>query len=106
MSRATYFYHNRRRSGWHAQRLGDGRGGLRDIRPEEKISRSTTPFEDSGRATLGRVELTLRTARYIVPNSQLLEDFDRMSTNAATLREEGFGQTQRRDTWWVQPMAM
>ncbi len=29
-----------------------------------------------------------------------------MSTNAATLREQGFGQTQRRDTWWVQPLAM
>src|ERR1043165_10236072 len=29
-----------------------------------------------------------------------------MATNAATLREEGFGETQRRDTWWVQPMAM
>src|SRR6478672_969564 len=29
-----------------------------------------------------------------------------MATNAATLREEGFGETQRRDTWWVQPLAM
>jgi hypothetical protein len=29
-----------------------------------------------------------------------------MSTNAATLKEERFGQTQRRDTWWVQPVAM
>jgi hypothetical protein len=29
-----------------------------------------------------------------------------MATNAATLKEEGFGQTQRRDTWWVQPLAM
>jgi hypothetical protein len=29
-----------------------------------------------------------------------------MATNAAALREEGFGETQRRDTWWVQPLAM
>jgi hypothetical protein len=29
-----------------------------------------------------------------------------MATNAATLREEGFGETQRRDTWWLQPLAM
>ena len=29
-----------------------------------------------------------------------------MATNAATLREQGFGETQRRDTWWVQPLAM
>ena len=29
-----------------------------------------------------------------------------MATNAATLKEQGFGQTQRRDTWWVQPLAM
>jgi hypothetical protein len=31
---------------------------------------------------------------------------DRMATNAAVLQEQGFGQTQRRDTWWVQPLAM
>ncbi len=29
-----------------------------------------------------------------------------MATNAAALREQGFGETQRRDTWWVQPLAM
>jgi hypothetical protein len=29
-----------------------------------------------------------------------------MATNAAALREEGFGQTQRRDAWWAQPLAM
>jgi hypothetical protein len=29
-----------------------------------------------------------------------------MATNAAALREDGFGETQRRDTWWVQPLAM
>lgn len=29
-----------------------------------------------------------------------------MATDAAVLREEGFGQTQRRDAWWVQPLLM
>ena len=29
-----------------------------------------------------------------------------MATNAAMLREERFGETQRRDNWWVQPVAM
>ncbi len=29
-----------------------------------------------------------------------------MSTNAATLTEQGFGTTERRDAWWLQPLAM
>lgn len=29
-----------------------------------------------------------------------------MASNAATLREDSLGQTQRRDLWWAQPVAM
>jgi hypothetical protein len=29
-----------------------------------------------------------------------------MATDAAALHQEGFGQSQRRDAWWVQPMLM
>ena len=29
-----------------------------------------------------------------------------MATNAAVLREDSLGQTQRRDAWWIQPLAM
>src|SRR5205085_11789899 len=35
----------------------------------------------------------------------LKENFGRMATDAATIREYGMAKTQRRDAWWAGPLA-